>query len=63
MKKEILIWKILFAVGLLVIVSSYNLSRWTGSELSLIVAGSVLSLVSGAGCICAKYFDKNEKDT
>lgn len=55
MKSRKFIWIVLFIVGLAMILKSYDLARWIGSEMSCNIAGAILSVVSGSGLLLELY--------
>lgn len=55
MKKRLTVWKAVFVLGIAIILFSYTLSRFTSNEYALVIAGSILSIWSGAGILLELY--------
>lgn len=49
------IWIVLFIIGLVMILNSEEWTRWLGREMSWNIAGTVLSVISGAGILLEMY--------
>lgn len=48
-------WTIFFVIGMILILFSYNLSRYLSNEYACIVAGGILSVLSGVGILLEMY--------
>ncbi len=61
MKKNVilLLWGLLFFVGILIILKS---NTWDlGSDISMNISGSILSIFSAIGFLTELYFNKNNE--
>ena len=58
MKSRKVIWKALFALGLILMLVRMEISRYLSDQTALLVAGGMLALVSGAGVLLEQYHDK-----
>lgn len=63
MSKKLILWKILFVLGLFAIVFRLDISRFTSDVTALLTGGIVLSVVSGAGILLETYFTKTKSVT
>ena len=59
MKSRKVIWKALFALGLILMLARMEISRYLSDQTALLVAGGMLALVSGAGVLLEQYLDKS----
>lgn len=59
MKSRKVIWKALFALGLILMLARMEISRYLSDQTALLVAGGMLTLVSGAGVLLEQYHDKS----
>lgn len=58
MNKKIVIWAVLFALGLCMVLFRLTLSRYLSDPVALFAAGCILSLISGGGLLMTAYHRK-----
>ena len=56
--KETIVWSALFVLGLVTILFRMDISRYLSDITALLVAGSILSVFSGAGMLMKWYKHK-----
>lgn len=57
--RKLILWKILFAAGLVTILFRMDISRFVSDAAALLVGGGILSAVSGAGILLEHYGKHN----
>lgn len=55
MKNRKIIWSVFFIIGLVMILNSENWTRWIGRERDWVIAGVILSVVTGCGLLLELY--------
>lgn len=58
MKKRLILWAVLFVIGLLTVIFRMDISRFLSDETALLAGGAILALFSGAGLLTELYQNK-----
>lgn len=58
--KRLIIWILAFAAGLIMLLFRMNISRYMADLTTLMIAGTVLSILGGAGILLELYFTNHK---
>ena len=59
MKKRLILWAVLFVIGLLTVIFRMDISRFLSDETALLAGGAILALFSGAWLLTELHLSFN----